>query len=37
VGSPVGRCFKLFLSIVLSGSRPLGVMNLDPQLVCLAL
>jgi hypothetical protein len=37
VGSPVDRCFKLFLSIVFSTSRPLGVMSLDSQLVCLTL
>jgi hypothetical protein len=37
VGSPVDRCFKLFLSIVLSTSRPLGVMSLYPQSVCIAL
>jgi hypothetical protein len=37
VGSPIYRCFKLFLSIVLSTSRPLTVMSLDPQSVCLAL
>jgi hypothetical protein len=37
VGSPVDRCFKLFLSIVLSTSHPLGVISLDPQSVCLAL
>jgi hypothetical protein len=37
VGSPVDRCFKLFLSIVLSTSHPLRVMSLDPQSVCLAL
>jgi hypothetical protein len=36
-GSPADRCFKLFLSIVLSTSRPLGTVSLDPQLVCLAL
>jgi hypothetical protein len=37
VGSPVDRCFKLILSVALSISRPLGVMSLDPQSVCLAL
>jgi hypothetical protein len=37
MGSPVDRCFKLFLFIILSTSRPLGVMSLDPQWVCLAL
>jgi hypothetical protein len=31
VGSPVDIRFKLFLSIVLSSSRPLGVMNLNPR------
>jgi hypothetical protein len=31
VGSPVDGCFKLFLSMVLSTSRPLGVMSLTPQ------
>jgi hypothetical protein len=36
-GSPVDRYFKLFLYIVLSTSRPLGAMSLDPQSVCLAL
>jgi hypothetical protein len=34
IGSPIGRCFKLFLSIVLSSSRPLGAMSLDPQSEC---
>jgi hypothetical protein len=37
VGYPVDRCFKLFLSVVLSTLRPLGILSLDPQLVCLAL
>jgi hypothetical protein len=34
VDSPVDWCFKLFVSIVLSSSRPLGIMSLDTQLVC---
>jgi hypothetical protein len=33
VGYPIDRCFKSFLSIILSGSRPRGVMSLDPQSV----
>jgi hypothetical protein len=37
VGFSVDRYFKLFLSIVLSTSHPLGVMSLYPQSVCLAL
>jgi hypothetical protein len=37
VGSPIDRCFKLFLSIILSTSRPLGILSLYPQSVCLAL
>jgi hypothetical protein len=37
VGSSVDRCFKLFLANALSTSRPLGMMSLDPQSVCLAL
>jgi hypothetical protein len=37
VGSPIDRCFKLFLSIILSSLCPLSVMSLDPQLVCFAL
>jgi hypothetical protein len=37
VGSPVDRCFKLLLSSVLSSSRHLGVIILDPQSVCFAL
>jgi hypothetical protein len=37
VGSPVDECFKLFLSIVLSALRPLGVVSVDSQSVCLAL
>jgi hypothetical protein len=37
VGYPIERYFKLLLSIVLSRSRPLGELSLDPQLVCFAL
>jgi hypothetical protein len=37
VGSPIGRSFKLFLSIVLSTSRPMGVMSLDPQVSMLSM
>jgi hypothetical protein len=37
VGSPEDRCFELFFPIVLSTSRPLGEISLDPQSVCLAL
>jgi hypothetical protein len=33
-GSPIDWYFKLFLSVVLSSSRPLNVMSLDPQSVC---
>jgi hypothetical protein len=31
VGSPIDRYFMLFLSIVLSTSRPMGVISLDLQ------
>jgi hypothetical protein len=37
VSSPVDICLKLFLSIVLSISCPLGDVSLDPQSLCLAL
>jgi hypothetical protein len=37
VGCLIDRCLKLVLSTVLSISRPLGHISLDPQSVCLAL
>jgi hypothetical protein len=39
VGSPENRCFKFFFFFfsVLSTSRPLDAISLDPQSVCLAL
>jgi hypothetical protein len=37
VGSPEDICFKLFFFNVLSTSRPLGEVSLNPQSVCLAL
>jgi hypothetical protein len=37
VGSHVDRCCKLFLSIVLSTLRPLGVVSVELQLAYLAL
>jgi hypothetical protein len=37
VGSPMDRCVRLFLSIALCTTSPLGETSLDHQSVCLAL
>jgi hypothetical protein len=36
VGSPVDKYFRLSCLIAVRRFRPLGVINLDPQVVCLA-